>query len=95
MQLDISANAALDLRELHAYGVGKYGAARADAYLGEIFGKFDHFVRWPAAARERFDVQPPVRLSRQRAHNILYTVTEDSVLILRVLHHSVNWIDLL
>jgi plasmid stabilization system protein ParE len=30
-----------------------------------------------------------------RAHNILYVITGNTVLVLRVFHHSANWIDLL
>jgi plasmid stabilization system protein ParE len=36
-----------------------------------------------------------VRLDKQRAHNILYVITGNTVLVLRVFHHSANWIDLL
>ena len=95
MRLEITARAARDLRELHSYGIREYGAARADVYLAELFGKFDHAAQWPFSARQRFNVDPPVRLNRQRAHNIVYTADQGAVSILRVFHHSVNWIDLL
>jgi toxin ParE1/3/4 len=95
MQLEISRDAAEDMRELHGYGAQKYGLRHADAYLRELFDAFDHIARWPYAARERRAKASALRLHRQRAHNILYAVENDTVSILRVFHHSVNWIDLL
>lgn len=95
MQLEIGVQASRDLRELHFYGIDKYGGARADAYLAELFAKFEVIVQWPYAAQPRLAALPPVRLSRHRAHNILYSVEGETVSILRVFHHSVNWIDLL
>jgi toxin ParE1/3/4 len=95
MQLEIAVRAARDLRELHLYGVDRYGASAADAYVTELFQKFDYLAQWPFSSRERLNARPPVRLTRQRAHNIVYAVTGERVEILRVFHHSVNWIDLL
>ena len=95
MPLEIAVLAARDLRDLHMYGVDTYGANAADSYLGELFGKFDHIARWPFSGRERLNLRPPVRLIRHRAHNILYAVADDRVEVLRIFHHSVNWIDLL
>lgn len=95
MRLEITANASRDLRELHGYGIREYGLAAADAYLEELFAKFEVIAQWPFAARERPTVRPPVRLSPHRAHNVLYSVGDDTVVVLRVFHHSVNWIDLL
>lgn len=95
MQLEISVRAARDLRELHGFGLREYGAARADAYLAEMFEKFDVIAQWPFAERERPSAGGSVRLTKQRAHNILYMITGNTVLVLRVFHHSANWIDLL
>ena len=95
MQLEIAVLAAHDLSRLHMYGVDTYGAKAADTYLAELFAKFDHLARLPFAGQERLNVLPPVRLIRQRAHNILYAVANDRIEVLRVFHHSVNRIDLL
>lgn len=95
MRLEISVLASRDLRAIHLYGIGTYGPTRADAYLVELFAKFEHIVQWPFAARERLATRPPVRVIRQQAHNILYSVDGDAVTILRVFHYSADWIDLL
>lgn len=93
MRLEISVLAARDLRELHVHGLGEYGAAKADAYLADLFASFQRIVQWPLAARERLPTRPPVRLVRRHAHNVLYCVEDGVVTILRVFHHSANWID--
>jgi toxin ParE1/3/4 len=95
MRLEIANRASRDLRDIHSYGIDNYGGARADAYLGGLFAKFDHIAQWPYSAREGFATRSAVRLSRVRAHNILYSVEDQVVVVLRVFHHSVNWIDLL
>ena len=95
MQLEIAVDAANDMRELHAYGVQRYGLRQADSYLAELFARFDHIARWPYAARERRATTSMVRLVPQRAHNVLYSVGDEAVRVLRVFHHSVDWIALL
>ena len=95
MRYEIGVLAARDLREIHSYGLSHYGGRRADAYLEELFDKFEHIARWPYTAPERHATRSAVRLLKQRAHNILYAVDGETVTILRVFHHSVNWIDLL
>ncbi len=95
MRLEISVLASRDLYEIHSVGLGRYGPAPADAYLAKLFSTFEHIAQWPFAARERLSVRPSIRLFRRDAHNILYRVEGETVLILRVLHHNANWLDLL
>lgn len=100
MRLEISVLASRDLYEIHGVGLGRYGPAPADAYLAKLFSTFEHIAQWPSAARERLSVRPSIRLFRRDAHIILYRVIlyrveGETVLILRVLHHNANWLDLL
>ena len=95
MRPEIAIRARRDLEDLHAYGISHYGVARADSYLAELFAQFRHISQWPYTARERPAIRSIIRLCRMRAHNIIYEIEADRVLILRVFHHSVNWIDLL
>ena len=95
MRLEISVAASLDLREMHRFGLDRYGGRQADSYLDEILAKFDVIAQRPLAARQRMSRGRQVRLSTHSAHNIHYLVDGETILILRVVHHSVNWIDLL
>ncbi len=45
--------------------------------------------------REHDEINPPVRLYRYESHHILYAIRDGELLVLRVLHGSVDWISLL
>jgi toxin ParE1/3/4 len=45
----------------------------------------------PRIARERRELNPPMRLHRYRAHMIAYTIREEDILIVRVLHEREDW----
>jgi toxin ParE1/3/4 len=95
MQLEITDEADRDVDRLHEYGSTVYGERQADSYLIELLGEYRRIVAWPLAARERHDVRPPIRLRRFRAHNIFYDVTADAVTIVRILHHTADWVNIL
>ncbi|WP_404384704.1 type II toxin-antitoxin system RelE/ParE family toxin [Caenispirillum salinarum] len=46
----------------------------------------------PLIARERLDVDPPVRLHPYRSHVIVYRVIDDGILIVRLLHARQDWL---
>ena len=92
MRLEFTRLAAQDLRNLHGYGIIEYGAPAADAYLTALFSEFETIAQY--AMRERRTVRPPVRLRPYKAHNILYAVVDETAVVLRVLHHSADWADL-
>lgn len=91
MQLKVSDEAARDLIELHRYGIARYGERHANLYLDGLVAEFQSMLEWPLATRERTEIRPPLRLRVYRAHNVLYAVRNDEVLIVRILHHNANW----
>ena len=95
MRLRITDPADRDLIELRRYGVRTYGERHADAYLLALHDEFRWIMDWPLTSREHSEVRPPVRLRVFGAHNILYKIAGDELAILRVLHHSADWINLL
>ncbi|WP_416065788.1 type II toxin-antitoxin system RelE/ParE family toxin [Rhizobium sp. ZK1] len=42
-------------------------------------------------ARERQELTPPMRLHPHQAHLIAYTIREDDIVIVRVLHSRQDW----
>ena len=95
MRLRITDAADQDIKSIDHYGRRHYGDRQTIAYIARLFDDLEWIRDWPLTSRERNEVRPPVRVHPSSAHNILYAVQTDEVLILRVLHHSVNWIDLL
>lgn len=95
MRLNISDAARRDLHDLYAYGSEVYGERSARSYLDNLLRAMERLPDFPFAARIRTEVRPPVRLIVHLAHNVFYDVHDDEVEILRVLHHSADWKNLL
>lgn len=93
MRLRITAPADHDIDELLVYGNKEHGARSADAYLMGLLEFLDQIPLNPLTAQVREEATPPVRLKVYRAHNVIYDITGDEVIVLRILHHSVNWLD--
>ena len=95
MRLNISDAARSDLRELHEYGREIYGETAARSYLATILLTIEQIPEWPFASRLRHEVRPPVRLLTRAAHNVFYDVQDDKIEIVRILHHSADWVHIL
>jgi toxin ParE1/3/4 len=95
MLLELSDEAWRDLTEIHRYGVREFGAPTANAYLSALVRTLAQLAEWPSLGRLRTDVRPPVRLFSTGVHNIFYDPIDGKVRIIRVLHHSVDWINVL
>jgi toxin ParE1/3/4 len=61
---------------------------RQTRYRDRIKRAFELIADNPLIARERPEVRPPIRLLP-----VFYDVIGGEVVIQRVLHHSMNWID--
>jgi toxin ParE1/3/4 len=91
MRLRISDPADRDIKEIHAFGIRTYGERRADDYIGALLDQLRWLADWPLTSREQDDIRPPVRLCIFDAHNIIYDVHPDEIVILRIFHHSADW----
>ena len=77
---------------IYAQGARGFGLVQADRYHDALFDQFDLLAAFPRMARERTELDPPVRVHPFRAHLILYRVEpDDSILILRVRHGREDW----
>lgn len=87
----LSQRAASDLREISRTGALTFGIAQAGRYHLGLKGVFEFLAANPRAARERREVEPPVRVHPFGAHVIIYTVDEVGVLVLRIRHGREDW----
>lgn len=87
----VSPEAQLDLNDMHIYGTLRFGLQQADRYLDGLRGMLDTVGENPHIGREREEVHPPIRLLPYKAHHIFYDVIGGTVVIIRVLHHTVDW----
>jgi toxin ParE1/3/4 len=84
-----------DIIDLYVYGARHFGAAQAELYFADLARCFDLLAERPLIARERRDLNPPVRVHFHHAHVIAYLVMADEILIVRVLDARQDWAEYL
>jgi toxin ParE1/3/4 len=89
-QLVVSEHAEADLREIWLYSYQNWGEAQADRYLDELDAGLRTCGAAPDRGRRRDEVRPGYWSLLIRRHVAFYTVTDDEVLVQRVLHGSME-----
>jgi len=82
-----------DVREIAEYTQDMWGSAQRRKYLDDLNGKFQLLADMPLMAAERKEIDPPIRIFRYESHLIVYLVEDGGILILRIRHHSEDWLD--
>ena len=95
MRLSISDPADQDLEDILYYGLRTYGERQATAYSLGLREELRWIADWPLTSRLFDEIRPPVRRHVYGAHNVIYRVTDEEVLIVRIFYHSVDWKSLL
>ena len=90
-ELKLSRKAEADLAEIANYTIGKFGVVQARRYRDSFQGCFISLRNNPLLGRSAEELAPGLRLIRQQAHIIFYLYTRDQMLIIRVLHHSMDF----
>ena len=80
-----------DLVGIYEYGALEFGTNQAEEYLERLHSVFLFLAANPRAARERVEIEPPVRLWSFQAHLIIYQIVDEDVLVLRVLGMRQDW----
>ena len=91
MKYRITVAADRDIIELYVLGANQFGASQSERYVDDLFDTFELLADNPRMARERLELNPPMRLHPHRAHIIAYTIHEEGILIVRVLHGREDW----
>jgi len=80
-----------DIINLYVYGFKSFGREQAERYHADLEKTFLLLNLNPQMARERTEFSPPVRLHFHASHIIIYTITGQDILILRVLPNGQDW----
>lgn len=86
----LSAKAAADLDEIYEYTILNFGLTQAQAYLHGLQERFDALAERPTQGRSATQFAPKLRRFEHQSHMIFYLLEEQRVLIVRVLHQSMD-----
>lgn len=89
--LRLSRRAASDLAEIADYTIAEFGIDQARRYRDQFQACFRSLLDNPQLGRSAEEVAPGLRRIRQQAHVVFYRVERDGLLIVRVLHHSMDF----
>ncbi len=90
MKLIVSRSAQGDLEDIAKYTIEKWGQEQTDQYLDAIESHFRMLIANPHFGRSRPELRKGYRSLLAEHHLILYRLTEDCVIVLRVLHESMD-----
>lgn len=79
-----------DLEDIWFYTAKKWGVEKAIEYIDLLNAKFSAIAEQPLLNRERLEFTPPVRLHHHRSHLIVYTLIDEGIVIIRVLHKNMD-----
>jgi toxin ParE1/3/4 len=86
----LSNKAEDDLTEIYRYGFINFGERQADLYAKQLKEKCQTLSDNPLLYREREEFNPPVRIGYHGKHLIIYTIEGGYILIVRILHGSMD-----
>lgn len=88
IEVQLSAAARADLVEIRQYSMAQFDAHTADTYFLGFDAAFDLLSQHPHAGVATPQFGKPYRCLVHRKHRIFYTVGDNKVLIIRILHHA-------
>ncbi len=90
MLYKITPEADNDLIGIYEYGFLNFGETQAEKYFSELESCFQFLNETPFICRERTEFIPPVRIKHHSRHLVVYLIQGDRVLIVRILHDSMD-----
>ena len=84
------ATARTDLVEIGVFSAEQFGDTVADDYARGFKAAFDLLRRHPLSGEAKPEMGKGIRCLVHKRHRILYRMDNDIVLILRIVHHSMD-----
>lgn len=79
-----------DMETIWSYTADRWGANQADHYIDGLDETFELLARQPGLGRQDNCLGPTIRLHRHARHVIVYRQAEEGILVIRVLHDSMD-----
>lgn len=90
MRLEQSRLAKADLEAIFEYGLAHFSTDRVLSYLDRIEDRFQQLLAHPRIGRIESDLPGRLYSTSCNAHRIYYELTDDMIVIVRVLHKSMD-----
>ena len=90
MPYKLTREAEHDLIDIYVHGFQTFGESQAEKYFLELEDCFEVLGNAPLICRERIEFIPPVRIHHHGRHLVIYVIQDDLILIVRVLHDSME-----
>ena len=87
----LSPAAQQDLESIWDFTAQTWSPDQADSYLRGLAEKLTLLCENPLIARERAEIDPPVRLHPYKSHVIIYRVEADHLAVIRIAHMRQHW----
>lgn len=91
----LTPRAEKDIEDIWIYTATEWSVHQAENYLDELEAALRRLCDQPLIARERTEVDPPVRLYPSGAHVILHRADQRYLGVIRILGARQNWAALL
>jgi toxin ParE1/3/4 len=86
----LSSKAAADLDGIYEYTILNFGLKKAQTYLLELHECLQVLAKNPKLGRSAEQLAPELRRYEHQSHVIFYVPKREGVLIVRVLHESMD-----
>ena len=90
MPFKVTPEAKKDILNIGRYTQREWGKKQRQIYLAGLNTKFEFLAENPLVSRERLEIIPPVRIHHHEKHLIIYLSEPSQILIVRVLHESMD-----
>jgi len=88
---ELSIKAAADIESIGYDGMAVFGLAQALKYQLALESRFELLAQFPRIGLPTYDLLPGLYRFPYKAHMIFYTIAEESVFIVRVLHAKADF----
>jgi toxin ParE1/3/4 len=76
-----------DLENIYRFGFERFGLAQAELYAESLLDVLELLALNPMMGRVYLEYLKPVRIHSHKSHVIVYEVTDDAIVVVRVLSH--------
>lgn len=90
MKIRLTPAAQSDLSSIWDFTLDRWDNDQAERYIREIQGTIERVAAGPEQGQDRGDIRPGYRSYEVRSHTVFYVVRDDSVDVIRTLHHRMD-----